>query len=779
MLGDKPKCFRRGFGASHRRSVFEIFIISYLVLLIVPLGISVLAYHQMQGTVRDNILHTNYVERAMLAEQFDAQISVVENLMARIAGGQNFTDILKKIQEEKDIPFSESLLLSQELRNAKLNIEIVTEAYIFFKDADLVVSNMTATNKKIAYEVYHKNDDFSRSDWEALMTQRHNRELRSVFTSVKNFSAKKEIVYLQSLPLSLGTGEEATLVIFLDTDQFMDMFEEIPDVQGDIFVTDSSGNTLVASSSMEVEPDLMAHIIETDDLVHCKYNHKNYIAASNRSGSLKGIYYVSMMPEEVFLLQSVKIRNIGLISIALIVVIGLGLVFYFSRRNIAPIHNMVKYVKKTMGAENEENEDDIRYIMGAMAQVRKKMFSTEKDLRVKKRVSKNYFLRELLMDEFSAGGIDYTQAKENEVYCESGNYMVILLYVYEYQSFFGDLSTLEQSEQEQMVHFILSNVLLDLFEETNHCQMVHLDGFTSACIVYVGDNADAARDKIENVMETAHDFIGSNFQIYFTAAVSGCHEFCRLNEAYTEAVAVAYYGKPDDETLALNMEFYQESQSGELNIVDELFERKFTNYLRGQSIEEAKACLNEFFASCSAYMPEYGAMLKYNLLLIVLKIMPGDKRTAFIEKTMPFARLAKCKSFSAVENTFYSLLDEAKAFLPSPVRTASKFCDAVIAYVTDKYSDINLSISMIADHFEMSTNSLSMHFKEETGESLKTYINAVRIEKAKELLMTTSKKLDEIAAMVGFIGSNAFIRTFKRYEGVTPGRYREIAQQDS
>lgn len=778
MSGNKHNYFRRIFGASYRKSVFGIFIISYLALLIVPVGISIMAYHQMQGNVRDNILHTNYVERAMIAEQFDAQISVVENLMARIAGGQNFNSILKSTQEDKNIPFSDSLLLSQELRNAKLNIEIVTEAYIFFKNANLVVSNMTATSKEIAYEVYHKSDGFSRAEWENLMTQRHNRELRSIPTSVKNFSAKQEIVYLQSLPLSLGAGEEATLVIFLDTDQFMDMFEKIPDIQGDIFVTDSSGNTLVSSSGLEVEPSFMARIITTENLVHHKYNNKNYIAASNQSGSLKGIYYVSMMPEEVFLSQSVKIRNIGLFSIALILIIGLGLVLYFSRRNITPIHNMVKYVKKTMGTENEESEDDIRYIMGAMAQVRKKIFSTEKDLRVKKRVSKNYFLRELLMDEFSAGGIDYAQAKENEVYCEAGNYIVILIYVYEYQNFFEDLSTLEQGEQEQMVHFILSNVLSDLFEESNHCQLVHLDGFTSACIVYADNNFEEIKDKIENVMETAHDFIGSNFQIYFTAAVSGCHEFCRLNEAYTEAVAVAYYGKPDDETLALHIEFYGESQSEELNIVDEIFERKFTNYLRGQSIEEAKECLNEFFSSCNAYMPEYGAMLKYDILLIILKMMTDDKRNAFIEKTMPFAGLAKCKSFSAVENAFYTLLDEAKEFLPAPTRAASKFCDMVIEYVADKYKDINLSISMIADHFEMSTNNLSLHFKEETGETLKTYINSVRIEKAKELLINTSKKLDEIAVMVGFIGSNAFIRTFKRYEGVTPGRYREIAQQE-
>ena len=83
---------------------------------------------------------------------------------------------------------------------------------------------------------------------------------------------------------------------------------------------------------------------------------------------------------------------------------------------------------------------------------------------------------------------------------------------------------------------------------------------------------------------------------------------------------------------------------------------------------------------------------------------------------------------------------------------------------------------MIAEHFDMNPHYISMQFKEQSGESLKTFINFVRIEKAKQILLTTPKKLEEIANMVGFIDNNAFIRVFKKFEGITPGKYREITR---
>ncbi|WP_420869688.1 helix-turn-helix domain-containing protein [Cohnella ginsengisoli] len=53
-------------------------------------------------------------------------------------------------------------------------------------------------------------------------------------------------------------------------------------------------------------------------------------------------------------------------------------------------------------------------------------------------------------------------------------------------------------------------------------------------------------------------------------------------------------------------------------------------------------------------------------------------------------------------------------------------------------------------------------------------MNRLRIEKAKELLSGGQKlSLDKIADMIGFENRRTFYKVFRKFEGRTPGDYRE------
>ena len=72
----------------------------------------------------------------------------------------------------------------------------------------------------------------------------------------------------------------------------------------------------------------------------------------------------------------------------------------------------------------------------------------------------------------------------------------------------------------------------------------------------------------------------------------------------------------------------------------------------------------------------------------------------------------------------------------------------------------------------MSASYLSRLFKKQEGENLLDHLHQVRISKIKELLSTPAT-LNQIAEKTGYYNSLAMIRVFKRYEGETPGKYRE------
>ena len=65
-------------------------------------------------------------------------------------------------------------------------------------------------------------------------------------------------------------------------------------------------------------------------------------------------------------------------------------------------------------------------------------------------------------------------------------------------------------------------------------------------------------------------------------------------------------------------------------------------------------------------------------------------------------------------------------------------------------------------------------FKASTGKNLREFVEAQRIKKAIELLISTQMTLTQIAYESGFSSQSYFSYVFKRYTGVTP---REYAQE--
>ena len=53
----------------------------------------------------------------------------------------------------------------------------------------------------------------------------------------------------------------------------------------------------------------------------------------------------------------------------------------------------------------------------------------------------------------------------------------------------------------------------------------------------------------------------------------------------------------------------------------------------------------------------------------------------------------------------------------------------------------------------------------------------LRIEEAKKMIKNTNKTFAEIAELVGFNNFRNFNRTFKKIEGITPGQFRKLSQE--
>lgn len=92
--------------------------------------------------------------------------------------------------------------------------------------------------------------------------------------------------------------------------------------------------------------------------------------------------------------------------------------------------------------------------------------------------------------------------------------------------------------------------------------------------------------------------------------------------------------------------------------------------------------------------------------------------------------------------------------------------------VTDNIYNSNLSVVLIAEEVSLSVNYLRNIYKENTGESLSTYITNCKLEIIYELLAKTDTPIQEISDKLGFATKNYFFTFFKKHTGMTPSQYR-------
>lgn len=94
-------------------------------------------------------------------------------------------------------------------------------------------------------------------------------------------------------------------------------------------------------------------------------------------------------------------------------------------------------------------------------------------------------------------------------------------------------------------------------------------------------------------------------------------------------------------------------------------------------------------------------------------------------------------------------------------------------YIDDNYLS-NISLEKLSEVFYINKFYLTRLFKDSYSKTINEYISYKRIAKAKELLRFSNKTIEQIAVECNIPDSNYFSRVFKKIEGISPIKYRQL-----
>ena len=150
----------------------------------------------------------------------------------------------------------------------------------------------------------------------------------------------------------------------------------------------------------------------------------------------------------------------------------------------------------------------------------------------------------------------------------------------------------------------------------------------------------------------------------------------------------------------------------------------------------------------------------------------------YIQTLKPDGRLLKCNTLASfkgeLETVFLALIQRER----SRVSHAPKWFDRMQTFLKDHYRNPNLSAKTAAEELGISVSYASEEYRRVAGVGIPDTIHMLRIAEAKALF-ARGASVKTAAESLGYIDSRSLIRAFKKYEGITPGKYiADLAKED-
>lgn len=117
----------------------------------------------------------------------------------------------------------------------------------------------------------------------------------------------------------------------------------------------------------------------------------------------------------------------------------------------------------------------------------------------------------------------------------------------------------------------------------------------------------------------------------------------------------------------------------------------------------------------------------------------------------------------------YCLSTMESSLAPSPCQTAEHFF--ILSYLQSNLNTVTLK--KVAAHFGFSVSYCSRLIKSSTGFGFNEWKNTLRLRRAEQMLLNTRKTVAAISEELGYMNTETFIRSFKKFDRMTPAQYRK------
>jgi AraC-like DNA-binding protein len=761
----------------NRHSVIVTWLLSYFSVLLVPIMISGIIYAATWHVVETEINRANESLLQQMGQTIDNSLGAIERLSVEITLNKRVASFLNVAKPLTDHDYYDLFTIANDLRMYRVANDYIHQIYIYYKNSDSVLSAREHMDSHALFDEVRQREDMSYEQWEDFFNKRYIQEYAPVLLR-EDGHTDKAVMYAKSVALD-NTEQQGAVIVFVIRDSKLLENIILPNYAS-VAVLDKE-NRLVASTGFEHKPDFLLYNRFPDRTgLFYDYMGEKKVAVSYTTAASTEWKYVSMIPAELFDEKMDYMKKLIFASIGLCILVGGIVSLILIQKNYGPIRFLIRGYASKAGVPFDEGSNEYRFLQDTLNDTFAEKEKIGSRLRQHHDAIRSHFLRSLLKGRVDPNIPMHESLAAHGIQMVSTSFAVLSFHIENYGKF-EDTDDVDPFKVKQL-QFIIMNVAEEVAGERHQAFTVEMDDMP-ICIVNLRFEPD--HEELLRMVRQVKSFLLEHFHVRLTAAISGVHEdLYGIQSAYQEALEA--------------MEYRLVMGSGETILYDDIriteaagrprsyyyplhVEQQLINFVKTGNFERSNHMVEEIIdinVKDGSLSVPLAKCLMFDLISTLLKTLDEIGtigKQDFIEHANPVDLLIHCETIKDMRIHIRDVLEQVcQSIQEERMQEHNQLSQQITAYVQENYHSDNLNITMIGAAFGLTPSYLSKQFKMQTGEALLDVINKTRLVEAKKLLVQQTLPIAEVARRVGCPDINTFNRIFKKFEGITPGKYREF-----
>lgn len=763
-----------------KNTVMRTWLISYCLILLIPILFNLVIYQKTISLIREEINVANGALLSEIRRGMDNILHSTEELSVDIMMNSRVKELAKQSAPFSDNSYYQAFQLGKEFGLQGISKDSVVNYYVYLKKSDYIISAGIMADSRRFYNVQHESSSMGYSEWMSVLSQGFSGQYIPMPLKIRKGEIQETVAYVNTI--SQKTEEEATIVILLDMSALEQQLQAIAGLsQGDFYIIDYLNRTVYSSSDKKLN-FMFSYLdfTEQQGILRTEIE-KQAVVLEYDSSEYANWKYIYVMPEKNFLEKVRYIKQFIVIDLIICLALGSIIIAVLARKNYMPLELLLKKFKTEYGYEKERGENEFHFIEKTTA------LNWEEHQQIADRLkAQNNIIRQSVLSQLLLGKID-TEAfpleellQEHQISFVSESFAVLLFYIVDVQELFAEEKELTPAQRYQMMQFIITNIAEEVMTEEGSGVVCEAEHMMAGIISLRTPQQEALRRVAEKIQSSILEY----FQMEMTVAISNIHVGAdQIPVCFEEAVqALQYRMLLGNQTLI----FYENAQMPRGNQYDYPLEAEqaLVTQMKAGNFKQIEKTLDSVYEknfSDNHLSVDMAKCLLFDLVSTVIKTIPQMGEMRYINHVAEVAARIGSESVQEVFGQLKALLQELCSEMEGKqIPREENLKEKVMEYVRQNYTDDDLGVASIAQMLGLTPSYVSKLFREAAGITLPDYILNMRMEKAKQLIESDAFRqwtFQKVAEQVGFANARTFSRQFKKYTGVTPGRYREIIMQ--